>query len=273
MLTQLTSQHCAHPLRTPHFVFSSLQPFSTMTKKTDSLRRFLLTCISPTTTATTTATATAPKKRLSTSLRDEQDQHNDHQEPDSSTTTPEDSININYSSSSAPPRSSKSMVIGTFFGHRRGHLSFSIQHDRLNPKPPLLLHLSIPTYLLVKEMQSGVVRIVLECKSVDEATRSCALQAVPMWTMCVNGRKAGFAARKRASDKDRLVLKTMQSTTVGAGVMPAGLLGSCSEGDVIYMRANYERVVGSADSESFHLISPEACPAQELSVFLLRYPW
>lgn len=68
------------------------------------------------------------------------------------------------------------------------------------------------------------------------------------------------------------MLKTMQSTTVGAGVMPSGFgLGSGSGSEeVMYMRANYEHVVGSADSESFHLINPDEFPGQELSIFLLR---
>lgn len=66
-----------------------------------------------------------------------------------------------------------------------------------------------------------------------------------------------------------MMLKTMQSMTVGAGVIPAGL-GSDGDGELMYMRANYECVVGSCDSESFHLINPDDCPGQELSVFLLR---
>ena len=40
--------------------------------------------------------------------------------------------------------------------------------------------------------------------------------------------------------------------------------------ELLYMRAHYEHVVGSADSESFHLINPDESPGQELSVFLLR---
>lgn len=85
--------------------------------------------------------------------------------------------------------------------------------------------------------------------------------------MVCNGRKLGFAGRRSASDRVKSMLKTMSSTTVGAGVMPAGL----GSEEVMYMRANYEHVVGSADSESFHLINPdEYCPSQELSVFLLR---
>lgn len=65
------------------------------------------------------------------------------------------------------------------------------------------------------------------------------------------------------------MLKTMQSTTVGAGVIPSGS-GSDERGDIMYMRANYECVVGGPDSESFHLINPDDCPGQELSIFLIR---
>lgn len=69
------------------------------------------------------------------------------------------------------------------------------------------------------------------------------------------------------------MLKTMQSITVGAGVIPLGSgsgSGSLSEEEVMYMRANYECVTGSGDSESFHLINPDDGPGQELSFFLLR---
>ncbi|KAM1742560.1 hypothetical protein ACFX12_012542 [Malus domestica] len=47
------------------------------------------------------------------------------------------------------------------------------------------------------------------------------------------------------------------------------MLGSKAESrqEVMYMMANYDHVVGSADSES--------CPSQELSIFLLqsRHSW
>jgi uncharacterized protein (TIGR01570 family) len=41
------------------------------------------------------------------------------------------------------------------------------------------------------------------------------------------------------------------------------------EGELMYMRATYERVVGSSDSESFHMINPEGSTGQQLNVFLL----
>lgn len=87
--------------------------------------------------------------------------------------------------------------------------------------------------------------------------------------MYCNGRKLGFAAKRKASERVKSMLRTMQSMTVGAGVFPAAL-GSPDDEEVMYMRANYEHVVGNLDSESFHLVSPDECPGQELSVFLLR---
>lgn len=67
-----------------------------------------------------------------------------------------------------------------------------------------------------------------------------------------------------------MILDTMKSVTAGAGVLfDDG--GSYKEGEMLYMRACYERVVGSRDSVSYHLINPGGSPdAQELSVFLLR---
>ncbi|KAK4771331.1 hypothetical protein SAY87_031863 [Trapa incisa] len=171
----------------------------------------------------------------------------------------------------APPRASKTVAIGTIFGPRRGHVWFCIQHDRLSSRPCLLLELSIPTHQLVKEMQSSeLVRIALQCSSSVYTT--CPLRSVPMWALFCNGKRLGFAVRRKSNDQSRAILKAIKSMTVGAGVIPAGLAvgpGQLPE-EIMYMRANYEHIVGSANSESFHLISPDQCSGQELSVFLLR---
>ncbi|KAF1895615.1 hypothetical protein Lal_00041896 [Lupinus albus] len=120
-------------------------------------------------------------------------------------------------------------------------------------------------------MQNGVVRIALESNY-----HSTPLRSIPVWTVFCNGKKTGFAAKRKASDHVRSVLKTMQCVTVGAGVIPSRFRSSSDSGlglgsdELMYMRANFEHVVGNADSESFHLINPDDCPGQELSVFLLR---
>ncbi|CAG7880732.1 hypothetical protein IGI04_010566 [Brassica rapa subsp. trilocularis] len=243
--------------------------------KINALRRCLLPCITPPTnpTAASSTTTGVSKKRLSTSLRDDIDVQ------DSASSTASSSEATSFSASvgsgylspvAAPQRPSRTMVIGTLFGRRKGHVWFCVQHDRLSVKPLLLLELSITTNQLVHEMDSGLVRVALECPTRAEL-KSCSLKSVPVWAMFCNGKKSGFAVRRSASEETRVMLKRLESTTVGAGVLPCG--SGAVEPDldeVMYMRASYEHVVGSSDSESFHLINPDANSAQELSIFLLR---
>jgi len=68
---------------------------------------------------------------------------------------------------------------------------------------------------------------------------------------------------------DVAVLKLMQSVSVGAGVLPMAGTGEAG-GLLMYLRASFERVVGSVDSESFHMINPVGSSGQELSIFLVR---
>lgn len=69
---------------------------------------------------------------------------------------------------------------------------------------------------------------------------------------------------------DATVLKLMQLVSVGAGVLPVASKMEGSNGDLMYLRASFERVIGSVDSESFHMINPSGSSGQELSIFLLR---
>ena len=59
---------------------------------------------------------------------------------------------------------------------------------------------------------------------------------------------------------------------MGAGVLPGfGLERETdSDGGIMYMRARFERVVGSKDSEAFYMISPDGGGGPELSIYLLR---
>ncbi|CAH1432143.1 unnamed protein product [Lactuca virosa] len=247
--------------------------------KIGSLRRVLFPCFTSSASISDIRSTTTTKKRLSTSLRDdinpsteteETPVSDDQEDHDSDSSSP-----VVHSSHNpmAPPRSSKTMVIGTIFGHRRGHVWFAVQHDRLKTRPSLLLELSIPTQSLVQEMRFGLVRLALECHNSPESELgSCPLRSVPVWTMFCNGRKVGFAVRKKATEPIRLMLKSIQSTTVGAGVIPSFGFesGGDNGGELIYMRASYECIMGGPDSESFHLINPDGCLGQELSIFLMR---
>ncbi|KAL2327054.1 hypothetical protein Fmac_020481 [Flemingia macrophylla] len=178
-------------------------------------------------------------------------------------------------------------VTGTLFGHRRGHISFAVQlHPRAEPL--LLLELAISTSSLVKEMSSGLVRIALECQKLpatSDVINSHAssrrqyrrLFQEPAWIMYCNGRNCGYAVSRTCGDLDWHVLSTVQSVSVGAGVIPLledGASGrkDCggSEGELMYMRARFERVVGSRDSEAFYMLNPDGNGGPELSIFLLR---
>ncbi|XP_062098764.1 protein MIZU-KUSSEI 1-like [Humulus lupulus] len=153
-------------------------------------------------------------------------------------------------------------LTGTFFGYRKGRVSFCLQeHSRSSPM--MLLEFAVPTAYLAREMQYGLLRIALECCHRSDNNNKCSLFRVPVWTMYCNGRKVGFAIAKQLSLSDVAVLNHMQSVSVGAGVLP--------DGDLMYMRAGFERVIGSPDSESFHMINPTgSSSAQQLSIFLLR---
>ncbi|KAG6699745.1 hypothetical protein I3842_08G080200 [Carya illinoinensis] len=179
---------------------------------------------------------------------------------------------------------SSSTVTGTFFGYRKGRVSFCLQDDTRS-SPLLLLEFAVPTAYLAREMQHGVLRIALECDRQKEILRSgstmssnsssCSLFNVPVWSMYCNGRKVGFAIRRQMTASDAAVLKQMQTVSVGAGVLPAAAANKSEVeagdgGELLYLRASFERVIGSHDSESFHMINPVGSSGQELSIFLLR---
>ncbi|KAK6939143.1 Protein MIZU-KUSSEI 1-like, plant [Dillenia turbinata] len=185
-----------------------------------------------------------------------------------------------YNYISSPPTSTSTSaalrVTGTFFGYRKGRkVSFCLQdQDRgRSAAPILLLDLAVPTSYLAREMQHGLLRIALECdhrslnlkhKASDEPSSAASgLFDVPAWSMYCNGRKVGFALRRHLTVSDITVLDLMRSVSVGAGVLPL-------HGDLLYLRATFDRVVGSRDSESFHMINPDGTSAQELSIFFLR---
>ncbi|XP_047318799.1 protein MIZU-KUSSEI 1-like [Impatiens glandulifera] len=171
-------------------------------------------------------------------------------------------------------------VTGTLFGNRRGHVSFAVQLDPRS-EPVFVIELAITTSGLVKEMSSGLVRIALESEkgrnysSGNGSTRPGKLFGEPVWTMYCNGKKCGYATTRMFTESDWHVLSMVKSVSVGAGVIPVvddGRKGngSASEGELLYMRAKFERVVGSRDSEAFYMLNPDGNGGPELSIFLLR---
>ncbi|GMY15403.1 protein MIZU-KUSSEI 1 [Fagus crenata] len=165
-------------------------------------------------------------------------------------------------------------VVGTLFGNRRGHVHFAFQRDP-NSQPAFLIELATPISGLVKEMASGLVRIALECdKEKEEEKKAVRLLEEPVWRTYCNGKKSGFATRRECGPKEWKVLKAVEPISMGAGVLPAGNEAEAEAGsdggEIMYMRAKFERIVGSRDSEAFYMMNPDSNGAPELSIYLLR---
>ncbi|ESW31699.1 hypothetical protein PHAVU_002G260300 [Phaseolus vulgaris] len=169
---------------------------------------------------------------------------------------------------------SSTTITGTIFGYRRGKVRFCIQANA-NSNPILLLELAVPTTILAEEMRGGTLRIALESYNSGDSeginnNNTNTLLSTPLWTMHCNGRKVGYAVKRRPSNTDFEALRLMRSVVVGTGVMKCKELGNKEDGQLMYLRGSFERVRGSENSETFHLIHPEGDMDQELSVFFLR---
>ncbi|CAL9107544.1 protein MIZU-KUSSEI 1-like [Musa acuminata AAA Group] len=167
-------------------------------------------------------------------------------------------------------------VTGTLYGHRRGHVHLAFQADGKSC-PVVLVELATATSALVREMASGLVRISLECerksggggeKAETTTTTATRLVEEPLWRAYVNGKKCGFAVQRDCGLADWKVLRAVEPVSMGAGVIPGD--GGSTDRDVMYMRARFERVVGSKDSEAFYMMNPDNNGGPELSVYLLR---
>ncbi|XP_042416012.1 protein MIZU-KUSSEI 1-like [Zingiber officinale] len=174
-------------------------------------------------------------------------------------------------------RSGAAAII-TLFGYRRGRVSLAMQED---PKsaPVLLLELPILTSSLHREMASGLVKIALESEggggggeAAEQSRSRLRLVDECVWAVYCNGRKAGFSTRKKQeSEEERQMMRLLRGVSMGAGVLPAAEEAAApAEGELTYMRARFERVVGSKDSEALYMINPDGTGAPELSIFLVR---
>lgn len=90
--------------------------------------------------------------------------------------------------------------------------------------------------------------------------------------MYCNGKKVGFAAKRKPTKVDLQVLRQMESIIVGAGIIHGKkeAIKRRYDDDIMYLKGKFERVHGSNDSESFHLVDPEENMGQELSIFFRR---
>ncbi|KAK6154011.1 hypothetical protein DH2020_013650 [Rehmannia glutinosa] len=160
-------------------------------------------------------------------------------------------------------QSQQRVVLGTLFGNKRGHVHFAFQKDAKS-QPALLIQLATPITGLVREMASGFVRIALECEK-KVGKNDVALLEERVWRTYCNGVKYGLATRIECGPKEWRVLKAVEPISMGAGVLPD------EEDEVIYMRAKFDRVMGSTDSQALYMVNPDDNnAAPELSIYLLR---
>lgn len=177
-------------------------------------------------------------------------------------------------------------MTGTLFGYRKTRINLAIQENS-RCLPVLLLELSIPTGKLLQEMGLGLVRIALECEKRGGKTK---LAEEPIWTMYCNGRKMGYAVKREPTDEDLYVMQLLHAISMGAGVLPASsgdnnngnnndvtvtdnnvvTVPSGTDGELTYMRAHFERVIGSKDSETYYMMNPDGNSGPELSIFFVR---
>ncbi|XP_042465937.1 uncharacterized protein LOC122048437 [Zingiber officinale] len=159
---------------------------------------------------------------------------------------------------------------GTLFGHRKARITLAFQE---NPRsvPHLLLEVAVPTARFMQDMgSSGLVRVALECeKKVATGRKSRRVLDEPMWTAYVNGRSVGYAARRDPTELDLGVMQLLHAVSMGAGVLPADKTDPV-DGELTYMRAYFDRVIGSKDSETFYMLNPDGNAGPELSIFFVR---
>ncbi|XP_047329529.1 protein MIZU-KUSSEI 1-like [Impatiens glandulifera] len=163
---------------------------------------------------------------------------------------------------------SSDRISGTLFGNRKGRASLLIQE---NPRtlPTAVVELAINTSMLQKEMSMGMVRIALECEKRAEKDKTPLLEE-PMWTMYCNGKKSGYSVRREPNDEDVQVMELLRAVSMGAGVLPGRSEIEGPDGELAYVRAHFERVVGSKDSETLYMLSPDGNSGPDLSIFFVR---
>ncbi|CAI0554679.1 unnamed protein product [Linum tenue] len=125
-----------------------------------------------------------------------------------------------------------------------------------------------------------MLRIALECEnggnnnnnggSNGSSSNKMKLLDEPLWTMYCNGKKTGYGVKREATAEDLQVMELLKPVSMGAGVLPGNAETEGVEGELAYMRAFFERVVGSKDSETFYMLSPEGNNGPELTIFFVR---
>ncbi|CAM0880871.1 unnamed protein product [Alopecurus aequalis] len=169
---------------------------------------------------------------------------------------------------------------GTLYGRRRSRITIAF-HDSPGSPPGLLLEMCVPTAKFIQDVSTaGMVRVTLECDKKqlqqqyqhegEAALPPRRLLDEPTWAAEVNGESVGYASRREATEEDKRVMRLLRATSMGAGVLPDDMADPAN-GELTYMRAHFDRVVGSKDSETYYMDNPEGTAAgPELTIFFIR---
>lgn len=167
------------------------------------------------------------------------------------------------------PLLTDSATTGTLFGYRRGRITLAI-HEDPHRMPIFVIELPMTACAFHKEMSSDTVRLALESET---KTHKKKVLEEFVWGVYCNGKKYGYSIRRKNMGEDELhVMQMLRGVSMGAGVLPgpAPEKDSGVDGELTYMRARFERVVGSKDSEALYMINPDGANGQELSIFFVR---
>ncbi|KAG6511364.1 protein MIZU-KUSSEI 1-like [Zingiber officinale] len=167
------------------------------------------------------------------------------------------------SSASSSPSAVAAHVAGTFFC--RPHESdnrITLCLQQATGAGPVIIDLPIGASEL-----NGAGRIALEC---DRLRWTGPLLEAPRWAVHCGGRRAGFGGPRPATGAEARALEALKAVTSGAGRLPLPPPSGGRGESFAYVRGNFERVVGSADSESYHLVDPTGSLGLQLSIFFLR---
>ncbi|KAJ3669174.1 hypothetical protein LUZ60_011124 [Juncus effusus] len=162
-------------------------------------------------------------------------------------------------------RSSRtSYVTGTVFGLKipDGHLHFAIQLDPKSP-PLLVIELATCTKSFLSDLAEGPVQFMLTCmKDCTGMTgTSISIYEEWKWTERNNGRIAGSVWRCIEQTVNLEFLNLVEHVTCGAGVVQ-DYEDKGMKGDLMFMRANFERVKRSFDWEDLTMVGSveKGCP-------------
>ncbi|MBA0860548.1 hypothetical protein Goshw_018718 [Gossypium schwendimanii] len=134
-----------------------------------------------------------------------------------------------------------------------------LKENKKTEEPSVFVELPLSTSEFTSSIDSSVLRIVLDPVPDSGITQR--------WQTYCNGQKVGFARRLVVGKEEKWVLETMQMVSSGAGFL---LQKGSDAGSFKYLRGQFERIVGSDDSEAYHLVDPSYWFGQDLSVFFLQ---